>query len=59
MKSHTTCYPINSYTHIKYMHNYMKQPAIWNMNAVQPHAEGHSASQWVSNLLGFRLALKW
>jgi len=41
------------------MDNYVKKPAIWNMNVVQPHAEGHSASQWVCNLLGLKLALKW
>ena len=59
MTNHTIYCPINSYTHLKYMDNYVKKPAIWNVNVVQPHMEGHSASQWVGNLLGLRLALKW
>lgn len=58
MTNYAAYYPINSYTHTKYMDNYVKEPATCNMNVVQPHAEAHSASQWVCNLLGLRLALK-
>lgn len=58
MTNYIAYYSINSYTHVKYKDNYVKESATCNMNVVQPHAEGHSASQWVCNLLRLRLALK-